>query len=65
MRTSKGIEEASQTPPVSNWISGFVTVYPRYGAPRKLSFPCTVETQLLLQRLEQEQTKLNGNRSDS
>jgi hypothetical protein len=65
MRTSKRTEEESQTPPLSNWISGFVTVYPRHGAPRKLSFPCTVETQLLLQRLEQEQTKLRVSHSDN
>jgi hypothetical protein len=65
MRTSKRTEEAPQTPPLSNWISGFVTVYPRYGAPRKLSFPCTMETLLLLQRLEQEQTNLRGSHSDS
>jgi hypothetical protein len=55
MPPSKRIEKTGQSPTVSNWISGFVTVYPRHGAPLKLPFPCTMETQLLLQRLEQEQ----------
>jgi hypothetical protein len=56
MPTSKRTEQAGQSPTISNWISGFVTVYPRHGAPLKLPFPCTMETLLLLQRLEQEQT---------
>jgi hypothetical protein len=55
MPPSKRIEKTEQSPTLSRWISGFVTVYPRYGAPLKLPFPCTMETQLLLQRLEREQ----------
>lgn len=49
-------DENPTTPAISSWMSGSLTLYPRYGAPRKLSFPCTLETQLLLQRLEQEQS---------
>jgi len=51
----KPSDETPTTPTISSWMSGSLTLYPRYGAPRKLSFPCTLETQLLLQRLEQEQ----------
>jgi hypothetical protein len=60
MPPSKRVEKTGQSPTISNWISGFVTVYPRHGAPLKLPFPCTMETQLLLQRLEQEQINKNG-----
>ena len=48
-------DETPKIPAISSWMSGSLTLYPRYGAPRKLSFPCTLETQLLLQRLEQAQ----------
>ncbi len=48
-------DEIPTTPTISSWMSGSLTLYPRYGAPKKLSFPCTLETQLLLQRLEREQ----------
>jgi hypothetical protein len=51
----KPSDETPTTPMISSWMSASLTLYPRYGAPRKLSFPCTLETQLLLQRLEQEQ----------
>lgn len=55
MRTTKRADEEREIAPLPTWISGTVTVYPRYGKPRKVSFPCTWEYQLLLQRLEQEQ----------
>jgi hypothetical protein len=59
-------DEIPTTPAISSWMSGSLTLYPRYGAPRKLSFPCTLETQLLLQRLEQEQQgRENTNRRDT
>ena len=57
MSTSRRSEKEPQASPISTWMSGTVTLYPRHGAPRKLSFPCTQETQSVLQRLEQEQTK--------
>ncbi len=53
MKTSDSADE--DPPKLSSWISGTITVYPRFGAPRKVSFPCTWENQLLFQRLEQEQ----------
>jgi len=40
-------------------------VLSRFGAPRKLSFPCTLETELLLQRLEREQLGRENNRRDA
>jgi len=59
-------DETPTTPAISSWMSGSLTLYPRYGAPRKLSFPCTLETQLLLQRLEREQQgPENNDRSDA
>lgn len=57
MSTAKRSEKEPEAPAISTWMSGTVTLYPRHGAPRKLSFPCTEETQSLLQRLEQEQIK--------
>lgn len=62
----KPSDETPTTPAISSWMSGSLTLYPRYGAPRKLSFPCTLETQLLLQRLEQaQQGREKTNRRDA
>jgi hypothetical protein len=55
MRTSKPTDEERQSSQLCIWISGTITVYPRHGAPRTVSIPCTLETQLLFQRLQQEQ----------
>lgn len=44
-----------ESPKLRSWISGTIMVYPRFGAPRKVSFSCTWENQLLFQQLEQAQ----------
>ena len=61
----KPSDESPATPTISTWMSGSLTLYPRHGAPRKLSFPCTLETQLLLQRLEQQQGPEKNSRRDA
>jgi hypothetical protein len=54
MKTSNSADEP-QSPKLCSWVSGTITVYPRFGAPRKASFPSTWENQLLFRRLEEDE----------
>jgi len=64
MRTSKAAAPERQGLPLTAWISGTITVYPRHGSPKQVRFPCTWETQLLFQRLEQQQLDDQRRRSE-
>jgi hypothetical protein len=53
MPTSKPI--AQEQKPIASWMSGSITVYPRYGALKEIFRVRQKETRLLFHRLEQEQ----------
>jgi hypothetical protein len=56
MKTSNSGDEPP-SPKLCSWISGTITVYPRFGAPRKASFPSTWENQRLFRRLEEDEMR--------
>ena len=62
MGSSKSDTEEPKSPSVLTWMTATLTVYPRFGEPRKIAFPCTWENQQMLQPLEQQQASAPGNK---